>query len=1045
MKFANVHSATNSSRFALRLAFFSFLCLLLFAMSSPRFGVAPAAGAATTTQQKRAVGKKSDAQAEKSSQGVRAESVKPVEKSAGDPGNALQPAAVCAQNTLISIGATVTGTLATGDCANPAARPGSPQVGTVVDEYTFDAQAGQQIAITLSAPFDTYLYLLRPDGTRLADNDDDAFTSGQTTSNSRIPRTLDADFIVLPTTGRYSILASSFSTLSTGGTYTLTLTGGRQCSSRAITPSATPQQGELRATDCTNPFDSTDGTVVDTYTFNGTMGQQVSIVMASAEFDTFLYLLTPDGEFLAADDDGGGGTTARIPRGSGFIRLPMTGTYTILANSADDRPEEFGNYTLTLSTAAAPCPSTALTAGQTTGGSLDTGDCRLPLDGSFLEAYTFNGTANQQITVTMSASTAGLNPYLYLLLPNGEVLSEGGDGTSTTVRLPTSGTFTLAETGTYTILATSFRTGQTGSYTLRLTNTTACTTTLASGSRDVPGNGGTFNATFTTQPGCPGTVSSNSAFITVNPAFIDANGAGTVTYTVQPNPTTTPRTGTITINGQTFTVNQGAACTYAVYPTVRPFRQDGGTNGRFTVITQSGCTWTATSNAPWITITEGAGNNAGTGRVRYTVAANNTTATRSGTITVTGGTGGVTHTVTQTSAGTTPQVQFSGNAEFTVNENDPSRGAVITVTRTGDTTGAVTVEYATLDDPAEVPCDPNIRRSDGSLFPQGTAYARCDYASSIDTLTFNPGETTKTIRIPLIDDVFQEGNERFALSLFNPQGALLGTAASATITLVSDDTALPNSNPINQISFFVRQHYLDFLDREPEAGEPWTGVLTRCGNIFTGPEANTDCDRIAVSGAFFGSPEYRIKGLFVFLHYKAAFGSANNPFYVPQYDEFVRDARRVSGLTAEEVIAKRLDFSEDFLTTRANVANIFAGTSNAQFVDRILGNLGIAMTNPDPASGETRNSLVSGLDAGTRTRPQVLRLIVESNEAIAAQFNRAFVAIQYYGYLRRTPEPQGYLNNLNALNATNNSRQLINGFLNSIEYRLRFGANTTNP
>ncbi|HEX9919557.1 MAG TPA: Calx-beta domain-containing protein, partial [Pyrinomonadaceae bacterium] len=431
----------------------------------------------------------------------------------------------------------------------------------------------------------------------------------------------------------------------------------------------------------------------------------------------------------------------------------------------------------------------------------------------------------------------------------------------------------------------------------------------------------------------------------------------------------------------------------------------------------------------------------GTGRVRYTVAANTTTATRVGTITINGT--AATHTVTQTSAGTTPQIQFSGNGEFTVNENDASRSATINVTRTGDTTGAATVEYATLDDQAAVPCDPNIKNGNEN-FPQGTAYARCDYATSIDTLTFNPGETTRTITVPLINDVFQENNETFRIGLSNPQGATINPNTTALVTIQSDDQAPPTSNPINQKAFFVRQQYLDFLDREPEPGEPWTAVLDRCGNIFTGPEANTDCDRIAVSGAFFGSPEFRLKGFFVFLHYKAAFGSANNPLYVPQYTEFTTDARRVSGVTAEEVIAKRLDFTEDFLA-RPTVANAFANTSNEAFVDRILSNLGIGFTNPDPASGETRNSLVNALNANTKSRAQVLRIIVESNEAIAAQFNRAFVAIQYYGYLRRTPEATGYEANLNALNATNNSRQLINGFLNSIEYRLRFGANTTNP
>ncbi|HZG51455.1 MAG TPA: pre-peptidase C-terminal domain-containing protein [Pyrinomonadaceae bacterium] len=1041
MKFANVHTVVTSSRFPLRLAFFSFLCLMVFAMSSPRFGVAPAAGAAVTTQttrlQKRAAGKNGGFNAEAP---ARRRSAKSNDKAARQDTGSLQPNVFCAQTLPISPGQ-VNGTLTANDCKL------SDQ--TAFDEYTFSGTAGQQISITLNSnDFDTYLYLIRPGETTLSAStiqDDDGGIGGRgafgnPNTNSRIPA--GSGVITLPTTGQYSILANAFDAGAAGlGAYSLTFTVGANCSSTPIAFNET-KSGSLTTGDCVNPIEN-DNTLTDLYTFSGTAGQQISITMTAAagsSVDPYIYLVLPNGEVLADDNNGGGGTTARLPQFNGtFGRLPMTGTYTIVANTVSST--QSGNYTITLNLAAAPCPSTPIAIGATATGTLATDDCRLLEDSSFIDAYTFSGTAGQRIVITMTPATNTLSPVLFLLSPTGVPLAiEGAPEGSNTARIPDDGgTFILPSSGTYTILTNFLETGQTGGYTLRLIDPLNCTTTLGSTERSVAGNGGAFSFNFTTQPGCTATATSNAGFIIVNPPNIDSNGAGTVTYTVEANPTNSARSGTITVNGQTFTITQAAACTYAIHPAVRPFTADSNASGRFTVITQSGCPWTATTAAPWITITEGATATTGTGRVRYTVAANTTGETRIGSITA----GGRTHTVTQTSAGTTPQIQFSGNAEFTVNENVASRAATITVTRTGDTAGAATVEYATLDDTAAVPCDPNLKNGD-TLYPQGTAYARCDYATTIDTLTFNPGETTRTLTIPLINDVFQEGNETFALGLFNPQGATLGTLANAVVTIQSDDVAPPTTNPINQTPFFVRQHYLDFLDREPEAGEPWSGVLARCGNIFTGPEVNTDCDRIAVSGAFFGSPEFRLKGFFVFLYYKVAFGSANNPLYVPEYNEFVRDARRVSGLTAEEVIAKRLDFSEDFLA-RLPVANVFSGTTNEQFVDRALSNLGITLTSADPATGETRNSLVNALNTNAKSRAQVLRIIVESTEAVAAQFNRAFVAIQYYGYLRRTPEPQGYQNNLNALNTTNNSRLLINGFLNSIEYRIRFGANTTNP
>jgi len=74
------------------------------------------------------------------------------------------------------------------------------------------------------------------------------------------------------------------------------------------------------------------------------------------------------------------------------------------------------------------------------------------------------------------------------------------------------------------------------------------------------------------------------------------------------------------------------------------------------------------------------------------------------------------------------------------------------------------------------------------------------------------------------------------------------------------------------------------------------------------------------------------------------------------------------------------------------------------------------------------------------TRAQVLRAIADSDEVLSLEFNRAFVAMQYYGYLRRTPEAAGYNSWLAYLTAhPTDSRTMVNGFMNSAEYRLRFG------
>jgi len=87
-------------------------------------------------------------------------------------------------------------------------------------------------------------------------------------------------------------------------------------------------------------------------------------------------------------------------------------------------------------------------------------------------------------------------------------------------------------------------------------------------------------------------------------------------------------------------------CTYSISPTSSPIIPYTGGTGSFSVTTQSGCSWTATSNCGWVTITSGS-SGSGSGTVNYTVAANPGPNTRTCTITVTGTNFTGTHTVNQ--------------------------------------------------------------------------------------------------------------------------------------------------------------------------------------------------------------------------------------------------------------------------------------------------------------------------------------------------------------------------------------------------------------
>jgi len=375
--------------------------------------------------------------------------------------------------------------------------------------------------------------------------------------------------------------------------------------------------------------------------------------------------------------------------------------------------------------------------------------------------------------------------------------------------------------------------------------------------------------------------------------------------------------------------------------------------------------------------------------------------------------------------------QFSA-ASYQVGEADGR--VTVTITRTGDTSSAVMMDYQTTDsDTFTVGCADTVNN-------QGGAYARCDFATTVGALHFVAGETQKTIIVPIINDGYSESPETFQVRLSNAVGATLGTPNATTVTIQDNDGAGAPNPLTTMIPFFVRQQYLDFLSREPEAGEPWSGVMNRCADVNTGPTVNTDCDRIAVSAAFFGSPEFQLKGFYVFRFYKLAFNR------LPQYLEIVPDMSFVAGATPEEVYARKAQLATQF-TQRREFQTSYGQMSNADYVAALMNRYQLAqITTPDPAQPDgttkltlTASELVSRLDSSTLTRAQLFRAVADSDQVAQLEFNSAFVAVQYYGYLRRTPEETGYRNNLNALQRGVSFREMVNAFLNSVEYKLRFG------
>ena len=170
-------------------------------------------------------------------------------------------------------------------------------------------------------------------------------------------------------------------------------------------------------------------------------------------------------------------------------------------------------------------------------------------------------------------------------------------------------------------------------------------------------------------------------------------------------------------------------------------------------------------------------------------------------------------------------------------------------------------------------------------------------------MQFAPFEAQKTIPLFIIDDAYGESPETFNIMLSNPVACTLGSPAAVTVTINSDD-AVNGPNPVKDATFntdfFVRQHYLDFFNRAPDAPGLafWKNQIDECAT-----QECREIRRINVSGAFFLSIEFQETGYLVERLYKTAYGDAvgtstfggPHQLAVPivRYHEFLADPNRL--------------------------------------------------------------------------------------------------------------------------------------------------------
>jgi uncharacterized protein (TIGR03437 family) len=271
----------------------------------------------------------------------------------------------------------------------------------------------------------------------------------------------------------------------------------------------------------------------------------------------------------------------------------------------------------------------------------------------------------------------------------------------------------------------------------------------------------------------------------------------------------------------------------------------------------------------------------------------------------------------------------------------------------------------------------------------------------------------------------------------------------------------PIVNPISTTDFFVRQQYLDFLNREPDAAgfAFWTNQISSCG-------VDQQCiqlKRINVSAAFFLSTEFQQTGYLVERMYKAAYGSGTgastlggaHTLSVPivRLSEFLPDTIQIgNGVIVnqagwqDKLEANKQSFAADFVSRSKFTAGFPANWSAQKFVDTLYTNAGLA-----PASGANRTAAlneVTPAPSDPAARARALRFVAEDPMVVQQEFNRAFVLMQYFGYLRRDPNTgndsdySGYdfwLTKLNQFNGNFVNAEMVKAFIVSAEYKQRFG------
>jgi len=316
-------------------------------------------------------------------------------------------------------------------------KPSIHRPGKYAKYYQFTLDSETEVTIDLTSSVDTYLYLLNgvnEEGTVVTRDDD-----GGEGRNSRITRTLPA--------GTYTIEATTYGPAQTGD-FVVKVT------KRVDEIPTIPFNEDIRDSwTADKPSTHRPGKYAKYYQFTLDSETEVTIDLTSS-VDTYLYLLNEEGTVVTRDDDGGEGRNSRITR-----TLPA-GTYTIEATTYG--PAQTGDFVVKVTKRVDEIPTITFDEDVSSSWTADKPSTHRP--GKYAKYYQFTLDSEREVTIDLTSS---VDTYLYLLNganEEGTVVTrddDGGEGRNSRITR-------ILPAGTYTIEATTYRSAQTGNFTVLL-------------------------------------------------------------------------------------------------------------------------------------------------------------------------------------------------------------------------------------------------------------------------------------------------------------------------------------------------------------------------------------------------------------------------------------------------------------------------------------------------------------------------------------------------------------------------------------------------